>query len=208
MLYTSDHGDMMGEHGLWFKNSAYEWSSRVPWIVAGPGVASRRIPEAVSLLDLGPTLASMAGVEPVYPVTDGRDLAELIAGRRAPGPGLAIMENYGEGVWRGWRTIRRGDWKLTYVPGYEPELFNLSDDPGEWRNRAADPACTTIRADLEARILDNWDPDACDEARWQSEERRLAILKCPPTYEWQTPSPPVPHPLWPDRAQPIDNVST
>jgi len=88
-------------------------------------------------------------------------------GRRASEPGLAIMENYGEGVWRGWRTIRRGDWKLTYVPGYEPELFNLTEDPDEWCNRAADPACAAARADLEARVLDNWAPDACDEARWQ-----------------------------------------
>ncbi|NOY79779.1 MAG: sulfatase-like hydrolase/transferase [Kiritimatiellaeota bacterium] len=206
-VYTSDHGDMMGEHGLWFKNAAYEWSSRVPLIVSGPGVRSGRIAEAVSLLDLGPTLCSLAQVAPVTPETDGRDLSDLIRGQRGPGPGSAIMENYGEGVWRGWRMIRRGNVKLTYVPGCEPELYDLARDPGEWNDLAGDPAYRTVRDELTAQVLDGWGPDACDEARWQSEERRLAILKCPPTYHWQQPSPPVPHPLWSDRTRPIDNVN-
>src|SRR5205085_2417876 len=56
LIYTSDHGDMMGEHGLWFKNAAFEWSSRVPLIIGGPGIRPRRSSEAVSLLDIGPTI--------------------------------------------------------------------------------------------------------------------------------------------------------
>jgi len=199
VVYTSDHGDMMGERGLWFKNAAYEWSSRVPLIVAGPDIPAGRIAEVVSLLDLGPTLCALAGVEYIAPVSDGRDLSDLVLGRREPGEGEAIMENYGEGVWRGWRMIRRGNYKLTYVPGYDPELFDLARDPGEWNNLASDPEYAAIRDELVERVLEGWDPDACDEARWQSEERRLAILKCRPTYEWQTPSPSVPHPLWPER---------
>jgi len=211
VLYTSDHGDMMGEHGLWFKNAAYDWSSRVPLIVTGPDVPVRRSAEAVSLLDLGPTLCSLADVEPVYPVSDGRDLGDLVLGRRGDGPGLAIMENYGEGVWRGWRMIRRGRHKLNYVPGCEPELFDLEADPNEWHNLADDPSCRQVREDLERRVLEDWEPDRCDEARWLSEERRGAILRTVGLGRpegWQMPSPPPPHPLGYGPGRAIDNVNT
>ena len=207
VVYTSDHGDMMGEHGLWFKNAAYEWSSRVPLIVSGPGVPQHRAAEPVSLLDLGPTLCSLAGIEPVYPVSDGRDVSDLVLDRRPSGDGLAIMENYGEGVHRGWRMIRRGEYKLNYVPGHEPELFELSSDAGEWHNRADDPALAGVREELEALVLDGWNPDRCDEMRWRSEERRLAILRSGRTPDWQAASPPVPHPLRLNPDAPIDNVT-
>jgi choline-sulfatase len=176
-------------------------------IVCGHDIASRRIPEPVSLLDLGPTLCSLAGVDPIYDVTDGRDLGDLLCGRREPGPGLAIMENYGEGVWRGWRMIRRGDYKLNVVPGFEPELFNLAEDPGEWHDLAGDRAHRAIREALTAVAMDGWDPDRCNEARWQSEERRLAILRAGQHVDWQTPSPSVPHPLRSGPSARIDNVS-
>ena len=198
VIYASDHGDMMGEHGLWFKNAAYEWSSRVPLIFAGPGIPCRRIPEPVSLLDLGPTLCSLLDIEDLCAVSDGRDLSGLLRRERPSAEGLAIMENYGEGVWRGWRMIRQGRYKLNYVPGYDPELFDLEQDPGEWNNIAADPSCRQVRKRLEQQVLTGWNPDECDERRWQSEERRLAIMKAIGSgqpADWQIPSPPVPHPL-------------
>ena len=207
IVYASDHGDMMGEHGLWFKNAAYEWSSRAPWLISGPRIAPRRISEAVSLLDLGPTLCSLAGIAPLYDVSDGRDLSDLVLGRRASAAGTAIMENYGEGVWRGWRMIRRGQWKLTYVPGYEPELYDLASDPKEWHNLAADARYRRIREELEQAVLEGWDPDRCDELCWSSEERRLAILRAGQVVDWQKASSPVPHPLMSGGGSRIDNVS-
>ena len=198
IVYTSDHGDMMGEHGLWYKNAAFEWSSRVPLIFAGPGLAARRVSEPVSQLGLGATLCSLAEIAPVCEVTDGRDISDLVRGEREPGPGQAIMENYGEGVLRGWRMIRRGQHKLTWVPGCEPELFDLSADPGDWNDLAADPKLGEVRADMEQRVLTGWEPARCDEARYQSEERRLAVLKAQekgPPLDWQEGSTSPPHPL-------------
>ncbi len=205
VLYAADHGDMLGEHGLWFKNAAYEWSSRVPWVIAGPGIVRQRVSEVTSLLDLGPTLCGLAGIDPVYPVTDGRDLSGLLRGERPSGEGLAIMENYGEGAKRGWRMVRRGDFKLVYVPGHEPELYHLPTDPDEWHNVAHQPEYAQVRKELEAIALKDWDPDRCDELRYQSEERRIAILKANPKVDWQIPSSPVPHPLMGDGGK-IDNV--
>ncbi len=201
VLYCSDHGDMMGEHGLWYKNAAYEWSSRVPLIVAGPDVPAHRVQEPVSLLDLGPTLCGLVGIEPVYDVSDGRDISDLVRNTRPSGPGQVIMENYGEGVWRGWRMIRRGSFKLNYVPGCEPELLHLTTDPNEWNDLAADPAHRTTREQMEKLVLKDWDPDRSDELRWQSEERRLAILRAlehDNPLDWDKPSAPVPHPTRPE----------
>ena len=207
VVYTSDHGDMMGEHGLWFKNAAYEWSSRCPLIIRGAGIPPQRIPEAVSLLDLGPTLCALAGIEPIYPVADGRDWSDLVRGERGAGAGIAIMENYGEGVWRGWRTIRSGNMKMNVVPGHAPELFDLTADPDDWCNVADDPVYGDVRSRLERLVARDWDQDECDERRWRSEERRLAILRAGQQLDWQLPSPPVPHPLRQDPSRPIDNVA-
>ncbi len=197
VLYTSDHGDMMGKHGLWFKCTHYEWSSRVPLMVKGPGIPRNRNSEPISLLDLGPTLCSLAGIDQVYSRTDGRDMSSLITGDREDLEGEAIVEYYGDGTWRGWRTIRRGDLKLTYAPGYEPLMFDLEEDPEEWDDVAADPEYQEARESMMERILKDWNPEQCDERRYRSEERRLAILdthgpKKPES--WIYPSPPVPHP--------------
>jgi choline-sulfatase len=94
------------------------------------------------------------------------------------------MENYGEGVRRGWRMVRRGPYKLTYVPGCESELYNLADDPDEWHNLIHDTRLQDVRRELEALAMEAWEPDRCDEQRWQSEERRLAILKTGQTLDW------------------------
>ena len=97
--------------------------------------------------------------------------------------------------------IRRGSFKLTYVPGCEPELFNLSKDPDEWNNLAADSEYRTVLQGLENLVTKDWEPDRCDQRRWASEDRRLAILKVlgpGMPVEWRSPSPSVPHPLPPE----------
>jgi choline-sulfatase len=194
IVYTSDHGDMMGEHGLWFKNSAYEWSARVPMLISGPGIAPRRISEAMGLVDLGPTLAGLCGVEQLWPERDGRDLAPLLLGKRAPGDGRAIVENYGEGMHRGMRTLRSGRYKLNLVHTLEPQLFDLQADPDEWRDLAREPSMQQVLARMRAELEQGWNAAACDEERWSSERRRLAIIKAiPPDQQgWWRESPPVP----------------
>lgn len=105
------------------------------------------------------------------------------------------MENYGEGVCRGWRMIRKGQYKMVYVPGYEPELFDLPKDPNEWNNVVNDPAYKEIRTELETAVLRDWkNHDELEEKRYQSEERRIAIRKVGQKLDWQKKSEPVPHP--------------
>lgn len=187
LTFLSDHGDMMGEHGLWFKNTAFEPSSRVPLFFTGPGIAQGRIAETVSLLDLGPTLAGLAGIPALEVPTDGRNLAPLLRRERDPETGCAIVENYGEGLHRGVRTIVRGPWKLNVCQHTLPELFNLAQDPHEWTNVAAEPEHAGMVADLLEQLnAAAPEPDRYDELRWLSEERRLAILAAMPEAERPT----------------------
>jgi choline-sulfatase len=179
--FTSDHGDMMGEHGLWFKNTAFDASSRVPLIVSGPGIQRGRIDETVSLLDLGPTLAGLAGIPPLDVPSDGRDHAPLLRGERSQECGQAVIENYGEGLHYGVRTIVRGGHKLNVCANTPLELFDLHRDPGEWDNVAEHPRNASIVKDLLRSLAAvSPEPQRYDELRWLSEERRLAILAAVP----------------------------
>lgn len=195
IVYTSDHGEMFGEHGLWYKNTALEASSRVPLIFSGKSVpGNRRVSEPVSLLDMGPTLCGLVGIDMIYPITDGRNISDLIENKRQSGEGIAIMENYGEGAKKGYRMIRKGKYKLVYVPEGDVDLFDLEKDPQEWNDLASDPKYKKVVQELTVIALDGWqDYKRYDEMRYRSEERRIAIKQLPKP-NWDYPSPSVPHP--------------
>lgn len=196
IVYTSDHGETLGEHGLWYKNNALESSARVPLIFSGKNIPSnKRISEPVSLLDLGITLCNLTNVNMIYPVTDGRDISDLVLNKRPSGEGLAIMENYGEGTRRGYRMVRKGNYKLVYVSDGDVDLYDLSKDPGEWNNLAKKAEYKSIVKSMSDIALKGWeDHSRYDEMRWQSEERRIAINKAPKP-NWAYPDEPLPH-LW------------
>lgn len=167
IVYTSDHGDMQGEHGLWWKHVFYEESVRVPLILHWPGVipAGQVCDRVVSALDVTATLLDALDAPPL-PSSPGRSLLGLVSHAR-PTPAwedVAFSEycadQYSPDGESYHRMIRLGPWKLIYYHGMEPQLFNLDDDPSELRDRAADPTCQAIRAELTARVLDGWNPDA------------------------------------------------
>jgi choline-sulfatase len=139
VVYTSDHGEMLGEHGLWNKFQFYEGSCGVPLIVRAPGVTAEeaRCPAPVSLVDLLPTLAELAGV-PV-PKLDGASLAPQL---RNPGEatGRPVFSEYNLRTPRAKYMIRRGDLKYTFWVNDMPELYDLRTDPQEMRNLALEPA--------------------------------------------------------------------
>ena len=110
ILFTSDHGDMLGERGLWFKMSFRDPAARVPLILAAPGLAPARIDTPVSLLDVLPTLADLAGADTAGLPCDGTSLLPVAAGdARGPVP----MEYAAEGSTAPMVALRDGRWKLT-----------------------------------------------------------------------------------------------
>lgn len=193
VVYTSDHGEQLGEHGLWWKTTFYEGSVGVPLLIAGPGPLSGGcvIPRNVSLMDLGPTLLDLVGAAPL-PDTDGRSFRCLIDGNSGAWSDEVVAECISAfQTPPAMRMVRRGPWKLNYYHGYKPELFNLAEDPGEFNDRAGDLGCKVVREALLARALDGWDPERIEH------QRQLRRLEAPLIREWiQRTSPPEPDQLW------------
>ncbi|MBT5773035.1 MAG: choline-sulfatase [Dehalococcoidia bacterium] len=161
VIFTADHGDMMGERGLFYKKTFFEWSARVPLLVHAPGrFAPRRVGAPVSLVDLLATLQELGGgaSEEVLE-TDGSSLVGLMEGRDE-GPPLVAGEYLSEGVFEPTFMLRMGQYKLLYSEVDPPVLFDLVDDPLELIDLSGSSEHAEILAELSARASDLWDAKA------------------------------------------------
>lgn len=179
VVFAVDHGEMLGERGMWFKQSFYEWSSRVPLIVSMPGrYAPRRVAAHVSLVDLLPTFLDVATdgnpPQPVDPL-DGQSLIPLIEGRESGEERRVISEYSSEGVCAASRMLREGPYKYVYTRGLPPMLFDLTADPDELRDLAGIPALAETEARLHARLIAQWDPEEVHARILASQKRRLFL---------------------------------
>ena len=176
IVFTSDHGDMLGERGLWFKMNFFEGAARVPLMVAAPSLTPGLIETPVSTLDVTPTLAALAGIsmDEVAPWTAGESLIPVAAGApRAPVP----MEYAAEGSITPLVALRDGPWKYIRCAADPEMLFNLDDDPGERMNLAADPAHAAPLARLRALADARWDLARFDAEVRQSQARRWVVYE-------------------------------
>jgi len=136
VVFASDHGDMIGERGMWFKKTLFNPANQVPLIVAHPGHAPGREKAPASLLDIFPTLLDMAGIpdEAIKTPLDGRSLMPALRGEGLDGPVLAEHIDGGTSAPR--VCIRDGDKKLVISRAYPPQMYNLARDPLEQINIA------------------------------------------------------------------------
>ena len=174
VVFAVDHGEMLGERGMWFKQTFFEWSARVPLMVAAPGIAPRRSAAHVSLVDLLPTFlefAGGAGVEPVDPL-HGRSLVPLMTGEEEGADRVVISEYSSEGVRAASRMVRRGRHKYVTTRGLAPMLFDLEADPRELRDLAGTPELATVEAELRSLALERWDPERVHAEILASQKRR------------------------------------
>lgn len=180
IVYTSDHGDMVGEHSLWWKHVFYEESVRVPLIVHWPGQveAGQRIEQVVSGVDVTATMLD-ALAAPALPNAAGRSFLSLLQDRNAAWDDVAYSEYCSDqfcpsgGCYQ--RMLRRENWKLVYYHGQPPQLFNLVEDPDELVDRAADPGCAAILEDLQTQLLADWYPEWI-KARMAMKKADVALL--------------------------------
>ncbi|TPL61706.1 choline-sulfatase [Mesorhizobium sp. B2-4-2] len=177
ILFCSDHGDMLGERGLWFKMSFFEGSARVPLMIAGRGVAAGLIEAPVSNLDVTPTLCELAGIDidAVSPWTDGQSLLPLIDGERRSAP--VLMEYAAEGSYAPLVAIREGRYKFVHCELDAPQLFDLQSDPLERENLAADPANEPLVAAFMDKVRARWNMAAFDAAVRESQARRWVVYR-------------------------------
>jgi choline-sulfatase len=181
VVYTSDHGEPLGDHECWWKCCMYEQSVGVPMLARGPGVpAGREVETPVSLLDLVPTVADAVGVEPA-PAWRGDSLAGALWGEGGLDDGRAVFSEYhAHGVSRGMFMIRQGQYKYVHYPENPPQLFDVDADPTEMKNLADDPAFADVRERLHEELLSVCDPAAVDaRAREDQADRRER-----PVEEW------------------------
>lgn len=161
VIFTSDHGDMCGEHGRHNKGIPCEGSARIPFVIAAPGLipSGTVIREALGTVDFKPTLLSLLGFESDRPM-EGRDAAELFRSGKAP-EGWTDQAFVRIGGWVGVFTQRH---KLIVSPTDEPGLFDLEVDPFEMRNLFHDPAQRGLIRDLgrglETYLARHGDPHA------------------------------------------------
>jgi len=135
VIYASDHGDLAGEHGLWWKRSYYDGSARVPLLISGPGLAAGAGCGApVELVDVYPTLCDLAGA-PIPAGLAGESLLPLCRGEDAgPRKQRARCDFLPGGGRTSFRMVRDRRWKYAEFPEGPPVLFDLQEDPGETRN--------------------------------------------------------------------------
>lgn len=179
VIVTSDHGDLLGERGLWYKMSFVEHSSRVPMIMAGPGVSQGNCASPVSLVDLAATFMELAGIDiagsaELGAPLDGRSLVPLMAGGEDDGE--AVCEYCAECA-PGWPMfmIRRGRYKYMACEVDPPQLFDLKVDPGELVNLADDPYHASTATAFAAEVAQRWDPAAIRADIMANQKRRRAV---------------------------------
>jgi arylsulfatase A-like enzyme len=162
VVFTSDHGELLGAHGLYAKNiMAAEECYGVPMVFAGPGVRSGVVSESrVSLMDVGPTLLELVGLDPL-PDADGESFAAELRNDAVPARPRAFAESFGGRYLLTQRVVWDGDWKLVFNGFDEDELYDLRADPHEMTNLIDVPdqqqRAKSMMALLWARIRDTGD---------------------------------------------------
>lgn len=174
IIYTSDHGDNLGNRGLWGKSVMYEDSVAVPLIIKGPQLpASEKIDTPVSLVDLHPTIIGFAGEAPHE---DDSDL---------PGQSLSTIDNslYQQrevfSEYHDWSSItgmfmlRKNRWKLVYYPGYPSQLFDMENDPQERDDLGCRDQFRDIRNELEQSMRRIVDMEAINEQAFADQAKKI-----------------------------------
>ena len=176
VVFLSDHGEMLGDRGLWFKMNFFDPSARVPLMIAAPGIRPGRVDTPVSTIDLLPTLADLVALplDEVMPWTDGQSLVPVAGGApRAP----VAMEYAAEASVTPMVAIRDGRWKYTTCLADPEQLFDLDADPGERADLAADPGHADVLERLRAMAAARWDLGAYDAEVRQSQARRWIVYE-------------------------------
>ncbi|KAK4672541.1 hypothetical protein QC763_103920 [Podospora pseudopauciseta] len=182
VIFSGDHGDMLGERGLWYKMSYFESSVRVPLLVSYPKrFEPRRVSQNVSTLDILPTMCDLVGTKPwaLLPM-DGRSLLPHLEGREG-GHDEVFAEYTGEGTVRPLMMIRRGRWKYVTCPADGSQLFDLRADPLELRDLVKEGVVRTdeetkeVFEAFEREAREKWDFEGITKEVLHSQRKRRLV---------------------------------
>ncbi len=177
IVYTSDHGDMIGNHGIWCKSYMYEDSVGIPMTLTGPGIEPGTNSTPVSLTDLASTVELAVGANPAPADQDwqGRPLQHFLGAPESER--LVISEYHDGGSPCGFYMLRRGRWKLVFfAEGNPPLLFDLELDAREMTNLAEDPAHASILRELIRQLHEILDPQAVNQQAFTDQAQMIERL--------------------------------
>ncbi|MFT5743114.1 MAG: choline-sulfatase [Paracoccaceae bacterium] len=177
ILFVSDHGDMLGERGLWFKMTFFEGSARVPLMICAPEMEPGLVTAPVSNIDVCPTLCDLAGVSmaEVMPWTDGESLKPLGQGGARNTP--VAMEYAAEGSNAPLVSLRAGKWKYIRCDLDPDQLFDIEADPSELNNLAEVEKYQETRLHLRTISQERWDLARFDADVRESQARRWVVYE-------------------------------
>jgi choline-sulfatase len=163
VIYTSDHGDTVGARGLWGKSTLYQETVKVPMLLAGPRVAPHVSRVPVDLLDLYPTILDATGV-PREGSMQGRPGSSLFEVEQLPDAHERVImsEYHATGSNTAGFMICKGKWKYHYYVRFQPELFDLEQDPEELHDLAGNAEYAGVLAEMERELRRICDPEAVD----------------------------------------------
>lgn len=174
IIYSTDHGQMLGEHGLWWKSTMYDGAAAVPLILVGPDVPAARVVRTNAMLvDIFPTLTEAVGARPA---PEDRELpGESLLGLAwaADRPRTAFSEYHAMYSPSGAFMVRTARYKYVHYVGDPPQLFDLAVDPDETRDLGQEPAWADVRVACEAELRAIVDPDAVDRRARADQRRRV-----------------------------------
>lgn len=176
VLYISDHGEMLGNHGFWTKSVMFEDSVAIPMVMAGPGIGTGVNLTPVSLIDVAATVEQVAGLEPRVGdhSSASRSLLDFVS---TPDPDrIALSEYHDGGSPTGSFMIRSGDWKYVhYAGGHAPQLFDLIRDPMELRDLGDEPEFASVRDRLHTALCDILDPEATNDQAFRDQAKMMEL---------------------------------
>jgi choline-sulfatase len=199
VVLLSDHGEALGERGLWFKRSFFDCALRIPLIVWAPKMFKPgRRSENVSLVDLLPSVVDIAdpdgGCAQITTPYDGHSLRPLLLGNETDRPNRVVAEMSGEGLQSPSIAVIEDQFKYIHCEDDPPLLFNHIADPDEMQNLAGDPAFADVEAKMAAFIDDGWDLAELRETVLESQRRRHLVDRAhaqgtAPSWDYTVPAP-------------------
>jgi len=173
VIFTSDHAENLGDHGMWAKGSFYDTSCRIPMIMAGPDIPSGGfVKTPVSLIDLAPTILDAFSVETPADM-HGRSLLPLAGGKADAHPGVVYGQYHGHDAVTGEFMVRTARWKSIYHVGMPPQLFDMEADPEELNDLASEPSCASAVEEMESRLREAFDPEELDRQAKECQAERF-----------------------------------
>ncbi len=165
LIYTSDHGDNVGARGLWGKSTLYQETVKVPMMLVGPRVAAHTSGVPVDLIDLYPTILDAVGIDPAPHMANRPGCSLFQVEKLSQADQRVILSEYhATGSNTAGFMVRKGRWKYHYYVRFEPELFDLEQDPEELHDLAGQPSHAHVLQDMERTLRSMCDPEAVDAA--------------------------------------------